>query len=223
MAIYRQLSPNFVEPTVLFGLGYLEYATGDTAAAIAYFEELLALVRDAGIKSTFSSTLHALGEIYRYHEDYAKAISYYNEALALAREIDHAQHLNWILTSQGFLFFRQGKRRRAWQHLEEALLLSCELNAPYESARTLIGLAGMSAEENQPQRAARLLGAVQALLESTPVVISVNRADYVEHERIKMLVKEQLDDATFNHLVQEGRAIAAEGLDHVVAYALEPG
>ena len=46
-----------------------------------------------------------------------------------------------------------------------------------------------------------------------------NRADYADYERALSLVRAQLDESTFTRLWQEGREMAAGGLDQVLAYA----
>jgi hypothetical protein len=79
-----------------------------------------------------------------------------------------------------------------------------------------VGLAGVAAAEGQPERAARLLGAAQALIENTDAVIGP--AERIEVERDLSAVRTQVGEATFTSAWAEGRAMT---LEQAIAYALE--
>lgn len=87
----------------------------------------------------------------------------------------------------------------------------------------LIGLAGLSASGGETQRAARLLGAAQGAILSSMADISVYPADQADYEYVNSLVRDLLAEDTFEQLIEEGRAMAEEGVDRVIEYALETG
>lgn len=74
-------------------------------------------------------------------------------------------------------------------------------------AACLAGLAGVAGMQGQPERAARILGTVEALAElgaqtTTPYPI--------ELERYVALTRAQLDEATFAAAWEAGRALSLE-------------
>jgi hypothetical protein len=80
----------------------------------------------------------------------------------------------------------------------------------------LTGMAAVAGGTNQPERAAKLYGAAQALLETTDDRIpSFDQAEFDRHIRI---AEEQLGGAKFEELVSEGYAMTME---QAIAYALE--
>ena len=80
----------------------------------------------------------------------------------------------------------------------------------------LAGLAEMAGLLGQPERAARLLGAVEALREATGIRLSPLRQ--AEYERTLEGIRAQGDEAAFAAAWQEGRATP---LEHLVAQAVE--
>jgi tetratricopeptide (TPR) repeat protein len=168
------------------------------------------------MKTQIAVAVHHLARVSHYQGEFAKALSQYDEALALSQTEEIP-----LLLSKGFVSLRLGDRTRSLQLIEQGLLLSREAESSYLVAIALIGLAGLSASEAGRHRAARLLGAAEALLESSWHTISVFPARHAEYKRIKAMVREQLDEGDFNRLAAEGRAMVAEGLDRVVEYDLE--
>jgi hypothetical protein len=80
----------------------------------------------------------------------------------------------------------------------------------------LAGLAGPISARGDPERAARLLGASEALLET--IGVGLQCSDQFEVDRYEAAVREQLDQATFEAAWAEGRAMS---LEQAVTSALE--
>jgi hypothetical protein len=75
----------------------------------------------------------------------------------------------------------------------------------------LMGLACLSAQEGQPERAALLFGALEALLEKKSGALLL-LVDVPEYDRVLTEVRGTLDEATFNKAWQEGRALLGDRL-----------
>jgi predicted ATPase len=221
LALYRDLNGNFVEPNVLIFMGDLEFAVGEITRATACFEEALASARYSGMKISVAMALKELGDVFNYQGEFTKALSQYDEALALSQDKGTQRFQLSLLLAKSFVFLHQGDRTRALQLIEQGLLLSRETKNPFLGAIALIGLADLSASGGDPHRAARLWGAVEPLIELTYMAIVATPVYYADYNRIKALVEGQLGAGDFNRLVREGRAMAAEGFDRVVEYALE--
>ena len=79
-----------------------------------------------------------------------------------------------------------------------------------------VALAAIAAGTNQPERAAKLSGAAQAILDTSDYqILPFDRAEFDRHIHI---AREQIGEAPFEALVAEGRAMTIE---QAVAYALE--
>jgi len=75
-------------------------------------------------------------------------------------------------------------------------------------AKILLPLAGISRELGQAAHAAKLLGAVEPLLESAH--FQLEKAERMDYERTLAGMRAQLDEATFNAAWAAGRAMSPE-------------
>ena len=80
----------------------------------------------------------------------------------------------------------------------------------------LLGLAAIAAGTNQPERAAKLFGAAQTIIETTDDLFSsFDRAIIDRHIQV---AQNQLGEAVFEEIATEGRKMT---IDQAVAYALD--
>lgn len=92
-----------------------------------------------------------------------------------------------------------------WQFFEtESLALHWELQDKEGIAACLARLAGVAEAEGQPERAARLLGAAEALLQASDTHLGA--AGQAEYDRIVAAMRAQLNEAAFAAAWAEGRA-----------------
>jgi len=83
-------------------------------------------------------------------------------------------------------------------------------------ALALLGLAGVAAVRDAPERAARLFGAADTVIDALGAKLwPADRLDYEHHLSI---AQQQLGDAEFEAARREGRALR---LNQAVAYALD--
>jgi non-specific serine/threonine protein kinase len=188
-----------------------EYQEGLTLA-----EEGLALFREVGDKPGMTMALNLLGEHMRLDGDYEGAGRAYEECLAISQEIGDRQREAIMLFDLGYVAQHQGNYERAETLTREYLtLLREELGSKYFIAIGLAGLAGPVSARGEPERAARLLGASEALFET--IGVGLQAGDQFEVEGYEAAVREQLDQAVFEAAWAEGRAMS---LEEAVAYAL---
>jgi hypothetical protein len=84
--------------------------------------------------------------------------------------------------------------------------------------KCLAGLAAVACTQGQPERAARLFGAMEALFEVTEARFEdYDLTERADCERSIATVRDQLDEATFAATWVEGRAMT---LEHAITYAL---
>ncbi len=72
----------------------------------------------------------------------------------------------------------------------------------------LVGLAGVAGCKGQPERAARLFGAAEALHQAFGT--HIEHADRIEYDHNVAATRAQLDEATFTLAWAEGRAMTLE-------------
>lgn len=186
-----------------------EYGEG-----IACCEEALGLFRRLDNKPGMILALTMLGELSRLIGDNEQAKLFYEECLAVSHEIDHRWREAMTLGNLATIEQRLGNYDQAEDLLLKDLEMFRELKLNYLMAYDISFLAGPAAAKGDLRRAARLLGASEALLESMGTKLFP--VDQLEVNRYRNFVREQLDEETFTTAWAEGRAMS---LDDVLAYA----
>jgi len=184
--------------------------------AVANFEKGMALLREAGDKSGIAQALTNLGEHARLNGDFLKAREAYEESLKLAREIGDGLRESILLINLGFIALHEGDAKGAQVMLKESLTLALEIGHTAYTADKLSALAGAAVALGQPERAARLSGAAEALYETQGY--EPQSGDIHEFERYQAAARERLDTVNFETAWAEGGAM---NLDEAIAYALE--
>jgi predicted ATPase/DNA-binding CsgD family transcriptional regulator len=217
LALSREVGDRINHAWALVLLGWHLSAYPDRyGEGIALCEEGLALFRELDHKPGIAWALNALGELARLDGDYERAKQVYEECLAISREMGDRQREALMLGCLGYVAQYQGDYGRAEALMMDSLALLRELHLRYGIVATFsLALAGPVGARGDAERAARLLGAGEALLEALGV--GLQPADKLEVDRYQAAVREQLDEATFEAAWAAGRAMS---LEEAVAYAL---
>jgi hypothetical protein len=147
--------------------------------------------------------------------EYGRAAAFYQEDLALSRAAGNTLAVALMLHNLGQATLGQGAPVHvAREYFREALELARAVGARPVVALCLVGFAAAAAAEGALRRAARLLGAADALLETLGTPETVDRAVY---DRAVSVVGAGLDGAAFAAARAEGRALT---LDQAADYAL---
>jgi non-specific serine/threonine protein kinase len=129
------------------------------------------------------------------------------EGLSLARQRGDEYGIATCLSRMGRFARDRGDDQRAAAHFAESLSLWWALRDRWRVTQALIDLADLAAGR-QPERAAWLLGAAEALNE--PLAVSAAFADDTARQRAMQLSREQLDPDTFAAAWNAGRALTWE-------------
>jgi non-specific serine/threonine protein kinase len=183
-------------------------------ASLALCEEGVAILEALGDRPGVAQGLNIIGELARLQGDLDRAQTVYEECLDIAQAIEDRMRQVMMYQNLGTILERLGNYRRAQSLLEEGLRLAVRLNDGAHIATCLASLAGVTPA--QPERAARLIGAANALFAEIGIIPMLG--DQPEHDRIVDRVRQELDEATYTALVAEGAALARE---EAVRYALE--
>ena len=149
--------------------------------------------------------------------DLQLAARYSEEALDLTRRTGDRLAANIALHLLVQAALASGEFARASGFFRDALEITFEASDRPNAAFCLQGLAAVSEAHDEPARAARLLGAAEALLERAGVP-RYAMVDQDLHRRVADASRGHLGDHVWNAARDEGRAMAFE---EAVAYALE--
>jgi tetratricopeptide (TPR) repeat protein len=180
---------------------------GNLDRARACYEESLSLAREVGALRLIGSNLNALGELARFRGELGQARESYEQSLAIHRR-ESKDGSAVALVNLGFVAFAQGDIDAARQFFEESLALSRELGIKALVASCLEGLAGVDAVRGDPERAARLLGAAEAL--RTAIHQPIEPADRADYERFVAAARSRLDEASFKAAWEAGAHLSLE-------------
>ncbi len=228
VAHFQELVDRWGEAFTLSGLGHAALALGDPAAARSLYEQSLALFRQIGDPWGSAIPLHSLAGMAWAQGDYAAARSLYKESGALLREAGDRWGFTRSLAGSAAAALHQGNTEQAKLLFEVTLALWRELGnraGIIQCLARLAAVAGAMGQLESPpqrvealQRAIRLFGAADALLQATGFLLDV--ADRAEFDRNLAAIRAQLDEAVFAAAWQEGRAMT---LEQATAYALGEG
>ncbi|MBW3587959.1 MAG: tetratricopeptide repeat protein [Actinobacteria bacterium] len=199
----------------LYALGWVALLEGDLAAARPHLEEALAVVRTMESKHLRAAVLHMVGELNRLEGNIEEARNFLEEGLALAREAAHKFYIANVLSGLGEVARIEGNHSKALDHHREAIRLSVEIGNKFGLAESLQALGALAAAVGRPREASRLLGAAEALFESTGAAVAPISVQ--AREEAIAQTKPELSTEEFEAEREKGRAMGAE---EAVDYAL---
>jgi predicted ATPase/DNA-binding CsgD family transcriptional regulator len=184
--------------------------------AIANFEEGLALLREVDDQAGIAQAFTNRGEHSRLLGDLPRAKEAYEESLSVAREIGDGLRESLLLINLGFIALHEDDAIGAEVMLKRSLTLALAIGHTAYTADKLSALAGAAVALGQPERAARLVGAADALFAKQSYIPQAG--DKPEFERYEAAAREVLDEVAFKTAWAEGQAMS---IDEAIAYALE--
>lgn len=208
LALWRQLGDKQGIANLLGNLGLMSAYQGDLAKACVLYEESLAIRREMEDREGTALILHNLGIAIAYQGDHTKAQHILEEALNLFGALGDKQHVAMALNNLGYVAIHRRDYQSARALYVEGLGIRRELGDKSGIAFSLEGLAGLAALQGEAKRAARLLGAAEALREAIRVPLPpVYRA---EHESHVSAARSGLNPETFVAAWNEGRTMTLE-------------
>ncbi len=189
---------------------------GDISRARALQEESLATEETLGNQRGVAISLKDLGFLARSEGDYVRARAYYERSLTIERDLGAKSGIAETLRQLGALALDQGDYAAAHARYREALTLEQVLGDKRTIAGLLEGFAALAASEGRAERAARLMGAAEALR----AVIKAPPSPSERADNDRRIAPAALGDAAFAVALTQGRAMT---LEQAVAFALEGG
>ena len=216
--LFHQLGDRRGEAMPRKQLAQITYQQGDISLARSLVEQVIEDFREVGDEVNLGSALQLLGKVARLQRDYVAAETAYCEALALFQERGLAPAVV-VQLNLGFVALRRGDTARARSLFRESLKARQALGEPGRLPLAVAALACLAAAQAtdtaQAERAARLFGAADALVEATG---PLDRADQAELDHYRPRLAAYLDEAALAAASAAGRAMT---LEEAVAYALD--
>jgi predicted ATPase len=186
--------------------------------ARALFEESNSMRDELGDEFQIQSLPYNVGLLALDQGQYDEARRQLEAVLALARKHEQEEQVAESLCDLGFAALGQSRHDEAQELLEEALRMSVESGWKENVDFCLVGLAGVSAAAEELERAARLLGAAEALAEE----IHLRLEPYAESTRARTAdeLASRLGNDRFAVCLAEGRSLP---LSEAVSLALADG
>jgi predicted ATPase/DNA-binding CsgD family transcriptional regulator/Tfp pilus assembly protein PilF len=203
--------------SALMGLGVVagqqsryEEATELLQNALALGQTLDDPAQAASIASLALSPLgtmaHALGNL-------ALARDHHTQSLALRRQLGDTRGASRALADLGSVAVDRGDYERALEHFREALTLAAGYENPPFVSHALVGAARVTLAREQPARAARLLGAADALRGEIEANVTLE-FEHLARDRACASARAALGDEAFASAVAKGRV---SSLDDAIA------
>jgi predicted ATPase/class 3 adenylate cyclase len=217
LARFRQMGDLFYASNSLLSLGRLACIDGDLQRARALVEEALAIrrAREGDTRWPVAIALISLGEVDRCAGDPAAGAGSFEQALRYGRELGDGPLIGWSLHNLGHVALHAGDLWTAAARFRESLAARPGAGPSANLAAGLAGLAGVAVRAGQPAEAARLNGAVAAMLDAAHAVLApaddrVRRADLAA---IHVALSPQAAIAAF----EAGRASTSAEVDRMAA------
>ena len=188
--------------------------------SIGLAQESLVVFRELGDKPGISLALNILGELKRVEGDYDSARQYYEECLEIVKETGERLREAMQYHNLGLIATHQNQPQLAEILMKQALIISIELDNNYHLASGISSLAGPAVSLGYSKRAAQLLGAAYAAMES----LGTNQqpADQVEVDRFTDEVQKVLGEEQFSQAWRKGLAMTIqEATDYALSDADE--
>jgi predicted ATPase/transcriptional regulator with XRE-family HTH domain len=213
LALLRPLGDLWYIAQVVIDLGLVALFQEAYQSAEAWYREGLELGHALRDRTLVALALNNLGEAARCQGNTELAAHYYTESLALHQELGNRSEAPRLLHNLGYIALHQGDITRASSSFQDSLRQFQQLGMARGIAENLAGLAAILAIQAQPEAAARLWGAAEALHESeaTPTW----PADRREHLRYQAIARSQLDPASWEAAWRQGRANPQRQLNDV--------
>jgi tetratricopeptide (TPR) repeat protein len=205
-----------------FALGvfshYVALPRGDIATARTYAEESAHYAREIGMSWAEAQGEVVLARISMILGQLDEARQHALKAAAVFQDLRDPVTLNLAYNELADIELRARNLEAARNYLKECILTGKELNLRAFVAQALESYAYIAQAQNQPARAARLLGAAEAVQEGLGTsAIGVHRLEQ-EYESAVAWLHAQLTETAYDAHWSEGCAMS---MDKAISYALE--
>jgi predicted ATPase/Tfp pilus assembly protein PilF/DNA-binding XRE family transcriptional regulator len=215
MALFRNAGDLFFIGRVCVYLGFFYINQGDFERARFYTEEHLHIDTEIQYLDGVADGYRDMGELYYRQGKFDQAGHYFQKCLRFCRE--HGLSKSDATFRLGMLALRRDDYALARQYFIEFHESARYANESRSAALFLSSLAAVAAGTGHPERAARLTGAAQSIVES--IGIEHSPVDRTEYDRHSNMARRHLGAKAYDDCQNEGRHLTME---EAIAFALDP-
>ncbi len=215
LEIFQQIGDETGSAIVMANLGNALRLVGNYADAKAYLRASLEKHQKSKTLFYVGYCLWSLAGIAYEEKDYAHAQTLNEQALSFFRKVGNQQYAAGVMAQLGMIATVAGDYKKSSTLFRDALGLLRELKDQMGILQVLEALAYHALREEEPQRAATLLGAIESA--RTASGISWHLFDS-EYRTTVAQVHTMLDPETLEFAYREGRAMMLEqAMDYALA------
>lgn len=185
-----------------YGMGIYFLQTGDVERARQWLEESLTQLRARSEIMVLAYPLLALARVAYREQAYARARAYLEEAVSVLQETGDKIELAQTLCRLGHVARLEKDWKGALARYRSSWELAFQYGAYFTQPQILEGRAGVAVEQDEPEKAAVLLGAATAVRQAH--AIPIPPADRLDYQGIVARVRAQLPAGEFELLEQQG-------------------
>lgn len=217
LAMSRELGSKSSEMTALLNLGYVAHVHMRYEQSAALLTDCLRLSRGLGARWAEAASLARLGQLARRQGRLLEATVQLEAGMDIARDAGETWCIAECQDELAHVAMLQGRLAQAEELLRQSLT---SFRRQGDQEALLCGLhlaAALALRQSRPERAAHLLGAIEASRERLGLPLSpLDRAD---HHAATVAARVSLGDSAFAAAWAEGRALS---LEQALALALAP-
>jgi predicted ATPase len=197
-------------------LSRLMFWTGDFISPIVFLEEALSIARQLGNQTGLGNVVSTYGDLNYWQGNYSEAITDFENTIRLSEKIGNHYLILWAHVKMAYAVLREGDIQQAHEMFRRNIHRAQEAGLMIALVVTVEGLASLHINQDQPERAARLIAWADAMREK----VSAFRppVEQISVEKDLAMIQLQLDTAEFAKLSEEGKAMT---MDQAIACALE--
>jgi predicted ATPase/class 3 adenylate cyclase len=207
LALAREIGDVRSTMRLLNSLGVEAWNMGRKEEAAHRYAEALPIARELGEGRSAGDILSNLAVLATESGDYGRARAIYADALESYGETLYSGRVNALL-GIGLSAFAKGEYAEAATFLREGLQAAVTLGARLSIMLGLESMAGVHAVQGDPTRAARLLGAADALRKA--IAAPIGGGEKTDHDMLVAAARAALDEAAFNAAWNEGAILTPE-------------
>jgi predicted ATPase/DNA-binding XRE family transcriptional regulator len=212
LSLADSLADPHLRALALFGLSNAAMNLGKYQRVMELAVKCLPIARQVEDHWLTAMALNNLAEVTRQQGDLQSAEEMFSEGFALLSELNAKGFMAILLTGLGLLAQARKNYQQALSMHTQSIWLACEVDDRRVLARCLEKTAGVIGIMGQPNRAAQILGAADALRSqlNTPV----EQVDFLDYEKILTFMRKTLGENQFRADWESGRKMT---LDEAIA------
>jgi len=181
---------------------------GDLMAARTALQQAIVHARANGVPEFLPTGLCNLGDLAIEEDDLDEARAHCEEGLTLAESGAMTEATPWLLTNLTHIANLQSRHTDAAELGRKTVIVALDRDDSLLTAAALMEIAWVLAEQGEPKRAGRLLGAGLGFHETAGATLQ--RTDRVCEDRTCHSLRAQLDEHRVQTLLDEGRNLPLE-------------